>query len=262
MCGIAGYTGNFPNKINLAKALMCLNSSRGNHSAGVASKITENHSSIFKRAINPIAFAKKIPKYLEANPHSMTVILHTRWATHGTINKQNAHPFKIDKVIGTHNGVMSNMKDMQEYLKYDKYEVDSQYLIHSLAKHSHLGIAYGSMNLAYFVEGDEHLLHLIRYNNPLAIAYVNNDKGLVYSSDEDHLTEALKWCKLDFELYNIKENCELHFYKNENGEIGLWDRDVQFDEKRSSFAPRTMGFHVNYYDAEYESKMISQGWCY
>lgn len=259
MCGIYGAVSDCPNEDKLLMALCALNAQRGDQSSGVAMKISETQSSIFKRVMHPGKFCKKIPRYVNSVKH-MTVLGHTRWSTHGAINKQNAHPFKVGKVVGTHNGVVSNVKEMQDFLACSKYEVDSQYLIHSLATKGNLGVAHGSLNVAYFVEEDNFLLHLIRYNNPLAIAFVNNDKGLVYSSDIEHLEEAIKWCKIDAEIYKVTTNCKLDFFKQENGEIGLLESDVEFDSTRKEYASKTMGFCSGVVYDDYEDLYRNKQW--
>lgn len=229
MCGIFGFAGNVPNKVNLMRWLICLNSVRGTHSSGVAVKINNNVNSIFKRATHPFKFSRKIPRYLNSIGQFQSIIGHTRWATHGAINKQNAHPFKIGNIIGTHNGIVSNLDELKEYLECNSYEVDSQYLIHSLAKKGHLGIAYGSLNVAYFVEGDDYLLHLIRHNNPLSIAYVNNKTGLVYASDNEHLEKSLQANRIAGQIEIIKHNCAISFYTDSQGKINLVESVVPFD---------------------------------
>lgn len=43
---------------------------------------------------------------------------HTRWATHGVVNKTNTHPHTdcTGKIIVVHNGIIENMKELKEFL--------------------------------------------------------------------------------------------------------------------------------------------------
>ena len=84
MCGIVGYIGNknaMPILINSLKRL----DYRGYDSAGLSTVGSELH--LFKD-VGEIGVLEKSISQMPGN----LGIGHTRWATHGKVNKENAHP--------------------------------------------------------------------------------------------------------------------------------------------------------------------------
>jgi glucosamine--fructose-6-phosphate aminotransferase (isomerizing) len=87
VCGIIGYVGSRPAKELLLHGLQRLEY-RGYDSAGIA--LRENDSLDYVRAVGNLEFLKEA-----AGPNGSTSnhgLGHTRWATHGAVNEQNAHP--------------------------------------------------------------------------------------------------------------------------------------------------------------------------
>jgi glucosamine--fructose-6-phosphate aminotransferase (isomerizing) len=68
-------------------------------------------------------------------------VAHTRWATHGEVNKKNAHPhFCCDETIAVvHNGIIENYQDLKSSLlkegHYFASQTDSEVISHLIEKH-------------------------------------------------------------------------------------------------------------------------------
>lgn len=107
MCGIIGIVGNNPATPRLLEALKRLEY-RGYDSAGIATLV--NGGIERRRAEGKLA---NLGKRLQESPlEGTTGIGHTRWATHGVPNEQNAHPHATERVAVVHNGIIENFREI------------------------------------------------------------------------------------------------------------------------------------------------------
>ncbi len=132
MCGIVGYIGKGNVKEILLDSLQRLEY-RGYDSAGIALLDNSNKIDIFKKT-------GRISN-LRLNLHSIDSsakigIGHTRWATHGGVTDENAHPhFDCDnKIALVHNGIIENYNVLKNLLEKKghnfKSETDTEVLVH------------------------------------------------------------------------------------------------------------------------------------
>ncbi|KYK21434.1 glutamine--fructose-6-phosphate aminotransferase [Thermoplasmatales archaeon SM1-50] len=110
MCGIIGYVGFRDARTVLIESLKRLDY-RGYDSAGIA--IIDKKLKIFKDKGEIVKIEKQIPQM-----KGTTGVGHTRWATHGAVTKENAHPhLSCDKKIAiVHNGIIENFNILKEEL--------------------------------------------------------------------------------------------------------------------------------------------------
>lgn len=125
MCGIVGYIGGAQAAPILLEGLSKLEY-RGYDSAGIATCGEDGRFHIAKAKGRLAALAEKIEGG-KALPGSCG-IGHTRWATHGEPSLANSHPhlsFK-GKVIGVHNGIIENYREIKQRLANHGYVFQSQ----------------------------------------------------------------------------------------------------------------------------------------
>lgn len=138
MCGIVGYVGTdnaVPYLVNGLKKLEY----RGYDSSGiVVGKIENNEPKfyLYKKAGKLSQLLGILPKELSGT----WGIGHTRWATHGMVTDQNAHPFisADGKIAVVHNGIIENFQSLRASLIEDgiKFtsETDSEVIPNLVAK--------------------------------------------------------------------------------------------------------------------------------
>lgn len=117
MCGIVGYVGDKPCQELLIDALEKLEY-RGYDSAGL-SLITQGHIERVRATGNLAQLREEISRRpTNGNKEATTGIGHTRWATHGSVTKENAHPHSDNKgtIHIALNGIIENYLELQERL--------------------------------------------------------------------------------------------------------------------------------------------------
>lgn len=122
MCGLTGFSGKRNVDLNKLRILLLDNEARGKHSTGV------HGLQMFKQPGSATELIQSPTFDMAAN--SNLVVGHTRFATMGAHTKENAHPYAIGEVIGTHNGWVLDPSIRAMSAKYDvpAQTVDSQFI--------------------------------------------------------------------------------------------------------------------------------------
>jgi glutamine---fructose-6-phosphate transaminase (isomerizing) len=137
VCGIIGYVGSRAAKELLLHGLERLEY-RGYDSAGIA--LRENGSLEYVRAVGNLQFLKDAagPNGSKSN-HGLG---HTRWATHGAVNEQNAHPLtgcEDGRLAIVLNGIVENYRELKESLEAEGHrfssETDAEVVVHLVEEH-------------------------------------------------------------------------------------------------------------------------------
>lgn len=109
MCGIIGYIGNENVKEVLLDGLELLEY-RGYDSAGIAVRDSVTAKTDVYKCAGRVSDLRKICG--SDNRLSTCGIGHTRWATHGGVSDENAHPHQCGKVTLVHNGIIENYREL------------------------------------------------------------------------------------------------------------------------------------------------------
>jgi glucosamine--fructose-6-phosphate aminotransferase (isomerizing) len=181
MCGIIGYVGSRASKPLLIQGLERLEY-RGYDSAGIA--LLEDDGLEYVRAVGNLQNLKE-----RATPNgsqSTTGVGHTRWATHGGVTEQNAHPLtacddaRLSIVL---NGIVENYRELREELQAKGHvfssQTDAEVVAH-LVEDAYDGDLVGAVRSTYVrLEGHftfvvihrDHPNHLVgaRHQTPMVV---------------------------------------------------------------------------------------------
>lgn len=151
MCGIIGYIGSKDAADVVIDGLKTLEY-RGYDSAGIALK--NGKINVYK-SVGRVFELEKIIPYLP----SCVGIGHTRWATHGKVCKENAHPhLSFDGSIAiVHNGIIENSDVLKHELESNNISLisstDSEIIAHLLALDSNIAMTDKILNVSRRLRG-------------------------------------------------------------------------------------------------------------
>jgi glucosamine--fructose-6-phosphate aminotransferase (isomerizing) len=137
VCGIIGYVGSRTAKDLLLHGLERLEY-RGYDSAGIC--LVEDEGLDYVRAVGNLDQLKEAAGL--NGSLSTTGVGHTRWATHGKVSYENAHPLTgcvEDEVAVVLNGIVENFRELRESLAVEGHgftsETDAEVVAHLVERH-------------------------------------------------------------------------------------------------------------------------------
>ena len=227
MCGVVAVLGQDNASKLVIEGLKKLEY-RGYDSAGIAS-ISKGFLQSVKSEGKLNNLISKLEDLTNKKNYIDTTIAlgHTRWATHGNISIENAHPLTSqNKVAVVHNGIIENYLSLKENLISEGYifesKTDTEVIPHLFAKYLKLGNDLlesgrlvlkeikGAFAFVAFSIDFPHQLFVSRNSSPLAIGlgenanFVGSDahsidhltKRIMYLEDGDHALIETKSVKI------------------------------------------------------------------
>ena len=225
MCGIIGIVGKSTVSDRLIAGLKKLEY-RGYDSSGVA--VIQNGALTRARAKGKI---KALETAMASNPIDGPVgIAHTRWATHGVPNENNAHPHFAGRVCIVHNGIIENFLELRQSLNGRNYmtDTDTEVVAHLVDNALDQGLSgkdafrqtikqlSGAYAFGMIIDGEDDTLFAARAGSPLAIGvgddemYLGSDAlALIQLTNQIIYLEEGDWAVLtpnSYEIYDKDDN--------------------------------------------------------
>lgn len=220
MCGIIGYNGNNKSLPILIDGLKRLEY-RGYDSAGIA-YLENQQLNIIKRT----GKITNLEKSVNCQNNSTLGIAHTRWATHGCPNENNAHPHQCVDITIVHNGIIENYEELKLFLIDKGYNFKSDTdteiacaMINHLYQQNHdivktihqcQKLFKGSYALGILVKGDNKL-YCTRKDSPLVIG-IGKQENFIASDIPAFLDKTNKYILLEENDIGIIEPNKITLY--------------------------------------------------
>jgi glucosamine--fructose-6-phosphate aminotransferase (isomerizing) len=190
MCGIIGYVGARASKDLLIAGLERLEF-RGYDSAGIA--LLEDDCLAYVRAVGPLTNLKEAAA--ENGSRATTGVGHTRWATHGGVNEDNAHPLtgcEEGQLAIVLNGIVENYRELKDELAAAGHvfssETDAEVVAHLLesvydgdlleAVRTVYGRLGGHFTFVVIHHGEPNRLVGVRRETPMVVGFGNGENFL------------------------------------------------------------------------------------
>lgn len=229
MCGLIGYIGK-KNAVPIVFEGLKNLEYRGYDSYGVA---VLNGGILVRKDIGRIRELAEGDELININ--SNIAIAHSRWATHGGVTKENAHPHLSNnkKIAVVHNGIIENYQEQKRFLESQGFkfysETDTETIPNTIEYHMRRGYNFieackrslkhleGSYALIIMCSEDKRLV-AIRKESPLVIgvgdeeyfiasdipAFLKYTKKVIYLSEKD-----LAVIDNGIEIFNLENNLKV-----------------------------------------------------
>jgi glutamine---fructose-6-phosphate transaminase (isomerizing) len=242
MCGIIGYVGQRRAKDLLLRGLERLEY-RGYDSAGLA--LREDEGLDYVRAVGNLQALKEAAG--DNGSASTTGLGHTRWATHGRVSEQNAHPLAgcdHEKTAVVLNGIVENFRELKDSLEAEGHsfrsETDAEVVTHLVERHYRGDLAQAVVeaykelegHFAFVVIHHDHPGELVgaRLQCPLLVG-VGEGEMFLASATAAFLGETRRLQLIDDgEVVSITPHGAC-FFNVENGEVERGTLEVDWDEE-------------------------------
>jgi len=188
MCGIIGYVGEREAKPLLLQGLKRLEY-RGYDSAGIA--LREDDRLDYVRAVGNLENL-----VAAAGPNGSTSrhgLGHTRWATHGGVTEQNAHPLAgcdSAKVAIVLNGIVENYRELKAQLEAEGHtftsETDAEVVVHLLEREYDGDLTAALVRVFPQLEGHFSIVAM-HHDHPDLLAGVRHQTPLVVGVGEGEM---------------------------------------------------------------------------
>lgn len=198
MCGIVAYVGNKSVAPLLVEGLKRLEY-RGYDSAGIA-LLTRGGMRVHRSVGRVAALESLLTQHDEVDVTGAIGIAHTRWATHGGVTEENAHPHVGETKTGrrvsvVHNGIIENYQTLRTWLEGQGHrfysETDTEVVSKLIAElytgdlekavQAAMRQVTGAYAIAAICEAEPHTLVCARKGSPLIIGIADN--SYVVASD-------------------------------------------------------------------------------
>ncbi|MFH1254357.1 MAG: glutamine--fructose-6-phosphate transaminase (isomerizing) [bacterium] len=244
VCGIVAYVGNKPCREFIIEGLSRLEY-RGYDSAGIVCIDNSTNRLNTCKEVGGVSILKKIAA--DSGLNGFVGMGHTRWATHGVVDKKNAHPhFNCKKNIAVvHNGIIEEHDELRQKLIKEGHSftstTDSEIAAHLLSKYleKYKNVRLAAVNLANLVKGAFGLVFILedypdqllvfRHRSPMVLGIGENETFV----SSDILAFSDKTNKVVFlpdECFAVikKDSIELFDFNNQPLQVQIQEIDSKY----------------------------------
>lgn len=238
MCGIVGYVGKNTNCLQVLFDGLSRLEYRGYDSAGIA-YLKDNEVVIKKESGKLENLSNSVDLEIKSNMG----IGHTRWATHGKADQNNAHPHQVGKFTIVHNGIIENYNSIKNDLISKNYifksDTDTEVLcalldylyksdkdiLNCIRKLNE--ILEGSYALGIICHDYKDSLFAVKKNSPLIIG-LNEEEKFIASDVPAILDKTNKYIVLEDGDYAKIDKSSVRIFSNgEEKEVEV--KEFEFD---------------------------------